>query len=63
MANEKQNCQITILRYMNETDEDIDAKLARWRAGEDVPDVTATPINGEELVVTIQKYGANIGLL
>ena len=44
---------------MDETDEDIDAKLARWRAGEDVTGVTATPINGEELIVTIQKYGAD----
>ena len=57
MIEETRNYQITILRYMDETDEDIDAKLARWRAGEDVPDVNATPTDGEELIVTIKQFG------
>lgn len=63
MIEETQNYQITILRYMDETDEDIDAKLARWRAGEDVPELTATPTDGEELIVTIKQFGQKRSLV
>jgi hypothetical protein len=50
------NCSITVIQYANETDEQVAAKLDRWRAGEEVDDVTAFPTEGHEIVVVIRCF-------
>ena len=50
------NQLITVIQYANETDADVDEKLARWRSGEDVEGVVARP-SSEELVVVIRRFG------
>lgn len=50
------NQVITVIRYLDETEEDCEEKLARWRAGGDARDVSATPSAGDELVVFLRNF-------
>jgi hypothetical protein len=52
------NFLIVVCRQSNESQEDVDRKIARWRAGEDVLDITAKPYDGnEDLVIELQRFG------
>ena len=53
----EQNYLITVIQQPGESDEDVQRKIAQWRAGEDVEDVTPHPTKGDELIVVIRNFG------
>lgn len=40
-----------------ESKDDVQRKIDRWRAGEDVEDVTPHPTTGDELIVVFRNFG------
>ena len=48
---------ICVKQYLDETRDNANAKLERWRSGKDVPDVTSYPIAGEEIVIYARQFG------
>ncbi len=42
-----------VTRYLDETQEDVDAKLVRRGAGEDLADVQMRLIKGPEIIITL----------
>ena len=50
------NQLITVIQHADETDDDVDKKLARWRAGEVAEDIVARP-SSDELVIQIRRFG------
>ncbi len=57
MTDTKQNYVITVIKRPGESEEDVERKIARWRAGEDVEDVRPQPTKGDELIVVIRQFG------
>ena len=57
MTDTKQNYVITVIQRPGESGEDVQRKIARWRAGEDVEDVTPQPTKGDELIVVVRNFG------
>ena len=53
----EQNYVITVIQRVNESEEDVEKKIARWRAEEDVEDVTPQPTKGDELIVVLREFG------
>ena len=52
-----ENQIIVVSKYFDETAEDVDDKLARWRDGEDVRDILSVePTDGDELVIFLQRF-------
>ncbi len=53
----EQNYVITVIQRVNESEEDVERKIAQWRVGEDVEDVTPQPTEGDELIVVVRNFG------
>ena len=53
----EQNNVIVVIKWPGESEEDVERKIARWRAGEDVEDVTPQPTEGDELIVVLREFG------
>lgn len=53
----EQNYVITAIQQPGESEKDVQRKIDRWRAGEDVEDVTPHPTTGDELIVVIRNFG------
>ena len=53
----EQNYVITVIQRPGESEDDVQRRIAQWRAGEDVEDVTSQPTNGDELIVVIRNFG------
>ncbi len=57
MRDAKQNYLITVIKQPGESEDDVERKIAQWRAGEDVEDITSHPTEGNELIVVVRNFG------
>jgi hypothetical protein len=51
-----ENCLITVVQRSGESLEMTEARLQRWRGGEEDPGIRALPAKGEELVVILRNF-------
>ena len=54
------NYSITVTQRPGETLEETEARLERWRQGEEDQDITANPCEGEELVVILLNFSGKV---
>ena len=57
MRDTKQNYLITVIQRVGESENDVQRRIAQWRAGKDVEDITSQPTEGDELIVVVRNFG------